>query len=221
MTQRATGAALGAIVLASALVGVWALTRVPPGQLVATHFDATGRANGWSPAPIAMFIMPAMAALMVGLWFVLPRVTPRGDNLRRSGGAYGVIFIAATLMLGLGQAVIIASALGRPIAIAGATPAAVGLLFIAIGNVLPKLRWNYVVGIRTPWTLADERVWDRTHRFGGWVMVLGGLVILVGAVIPPFGAKPGLLGVVGGGVALLTVLYSYLAWRDLRKQDAR
>ena len=221
MTQRATGGVLAAIVLATTLAGAWALTRVAPGQLVATHFDGTGRANGWSPAPVAMFIMPTMIGLMAGLWFILPRVTPRGDNLRRSGGAYGVIFIAAALMLALGQGLIVATALGRPIALGGVMPAAIGLLFIVVGNVLPKLRWNYVVGVRTPWTLADERVWDRTHRFGGWAMVLGGLVILVGGLIPPLEVKPALVGVVGGGVGMLTVGYSYLAWRDLRKGGAR
>ena len=221
MSQRVTGALLALIVVASALAGAWTLTQVAPGQAIATHFDGQGHANGWAPARIALFIMPAVAALMGGLWFLLPRVTPRGDNLERSGGAYGVIFIAATLMLAVGQGLIIAAALGRPVAAVGAMPAALGLLFIVIGNVLPKLRWNYVVGVRTPWTLADERVWDRTHRFGGWAMVLGGLAILIGGLIPPYGGKPGLVAGIGGAVALLTVVHSYLVWRDLRKLDAR
>jgi uncharacterized membrane protein len=155
------------------------------------------------------------------LLFLLPKITPRGANLVRSSPAYGTIWIAVTAVLAFAQGRIITSTLGYRGEPPGAVPAVFGLLFIVIGNVLPKLRWNCVVGIRTPWTLADERVWDKTHRFGGPAMVLGGAVIFIVALIPPYTPKPGLVPGVIGLVALLTVGKSYLLWRDQQRQGLR
>ena len=113
------------------------------------------------------------------------------------------------------QAVTIASALGQPVDVAMAMPALIGMLFIVIGNVLPKMRWNYVVGVRTPWTLADEGVWDRTHRFAGWVMVLAGGSTTLGAFLLPPDARMGLMtGAVLASMVLI-VGKSYLLWRAL------
>lgn len=96
--------------------------------------------------------------------------------------------------------------------------AAAGVLFIVVGNVFGKLRWNYTVGIRTPWTLADERVWDKTHRFGGWVFVIGGFVLLASTFTPLNGiVRLLLLFAVLGAAGVLTMGKSYLLWREQRQ----
>ena len=205
------------IVLGSFLAGLWALSHLGAGQRIAIHFDLNGRPNGWAPARIAVFIMPAVAA---GLWIlrlVLPKMTPRGDNLERSSGAFDTIMIAIILFMALMQGLIIAPAAGYPVAVVAAVPAMIGVLFVVIGNVLPRLRWNFVVGVRTPWTLADERVWDKTHRFGGWVMVIAGLVLIIAAAIPPHAPKPALIAAVIGTMAVSIVAMSYWFWRQLQR----
>jgi uncharacterized membrane protein len=93
--------------------------------------------------------------------------------------------------------------------------ALVGALFIIMGNVMGKVRWNYTVGIRTPGTLADEWVWDRTHRFGGWTFVLAGVLLLIGAFAAPAGAPVARLIVpVVLIVTAACVAKSYLLWRE-------
>ena len=216
MIERRAGVVIGLLVLANLAIGALGLWQLPPDHLVAIHFDLAGKANGWARPTVAFLVNPAVAAFIWGLWFLLPRITPRGENLRRSAGAYGMVFVAAALVVLAIQGVMVASALGAPVQVASASPAIIGVMFVVIGNVLPKLRWNYVVGIRTPWTLADERVWDKTHRFGGWVMVICGLIMVLGALVPPFGPKPGLVaGVIGAG-AFLTFGKSYLLWREIQ-----
>ena len=221
MSIRTAAWIAGAVVLASLAAGILALVQIPDGRLVATHFDAAGRPNGWMPASVAFFIMPAVGALMWVVQVLAPRVTPRGENLQKSSAAYGTIWIVATLFVALGQGLIVASALGHPVEIEGLFPVLTGLVFVLVGNVLPKLRWNYVVGVRTPWTLADERVWDRTHRFGGVVMVAGGMVLIAGAMAVPVAVQPALILGVGTLVAALTVGKSYLAWRELARPRSR
>jgi uncharacterized membrane protein len=214
MSNRTAGWITGALTLAGLIAGAWTVTRIGPGHSIAVHFGVDGRPNGWAPARVGLFIFPAINAMLWGLQMVLPRVTPRGANLIRSGAAYGTIWITVAVVMALAQAAIIAGALGRPVNVTVAVPIVIGLTFIIVGNVLPKLRWNYVVGIRTPWTLADERVWDKTHRFGGWVMVLGGAVLVIGALVPPYVSKPGLVAGVSGLIAVLAVGKSYLLWRE-------
>jgi len=220
MHNRNAGLVNGALVLFMLAAGAWTLTRIPPGHVVPIHFGLDGRPNGWAPAGVGLFIPPAVGALMCALMFLLPKITPRGANLDRSGSAYGTIWVASTAVLALGQCLVVASTLGYRVDLRGAVPVIVGVLFIVIGNVLPKLRWNYVVGIRTPWTLADERVWDKTHRFGGWVTVLGGGVLLISAALWPHAPKPGLVAGVIGLTATLMVGKSYLLWREQQRAKA-
>ena len=88
------------------------------------------------------------------------------------------------------------------------------LLLIVMGNVLPRARPNWMFGIRTPWTLSNDRVWERTHRVGGYLMLGAGVVILAAAVVAPGPVSVFLfLGAVTVSVAG-SILYSYLAWRQ-------
>ncbi len=104
------------------------------------------------------------------------------------------------------------SALGWPVAVPRVAPIGSAVLFIIIGNTLPRARPNWFFGIRTPWTLSSDRVWERTHRLGGYIMLLGGALIALAAVVSPRWAIVVLIGtaVLTTAVALI---YSYVLWR--------
>jgi uncharacterized membrane protein len=194
------------------------LFELPAGTRIPIHFGANGQADGWAPAAFGLFIIPAVAAATWLLILILPQIDPRGKNLIRSGDAYGTMWVALTLMLCVSQALIIATALGARVDVTRILIAAMGVMFIAIGNVLGKLRWNYTVGIRTPWTLADQRVWDKTHRFGGWLFVIGGLAVVASVFIPLSGVvRAWLLIAIIAAIAVLPIGKSYLLWRQ--RQD--
>jgi uncharacterized membrane protein len=220
MPNRTAAVTTGVLILGMLGSALWTLFLLPEGAKVPIHYAAGGIPNHWAPAGLALFLFPGIAVVMWLIRAALPQIDPRGRNLVRSAKAYGTIWVAATVLVTFFQAHMIAEALGVTMNTAGFVVAALGGFFIVVGNVLGKLRWNYTVGIRTPWTLADERVWDKTHRFGGWVFVFGGIVLLVSAFAQPAGASllPILLGVIVG-MTLLTLGKSYWLWRDQNRQD--
>lgn len=158
------------------------------------------------------FLGPALA---MGLWLVL-WFFPRVDPWREPGKGYGhtywivgnlVILIMATLHL-----LLLGLALAWPVDATLLALVVPGLFFLAVGSYLPTVPVNWLLGVRTPWTLRDERVWRETHRLAGWTFVLGGVILFGAAALPeihrPAAALVGI--VVAGGVP---ALYSYLVWR--------
>jgi uncharacterized membrane protein len=213
MKPGRAGALGGGLIAAMLAAGLWVLAGLPAGARVATHFDIEGRANLYGPAWFGLPALPVIASAVWGLRVLLPRIDPRGEKLARSGRAFDTICLATTAVLAAGQVLIVGAARGAAVGVAHLLLPMLGLFFIVVGNVLGKLRWNYTVGIRTPWTLADELVWDRTHRFGGWVFVAGGVVLVIAGFAAPHAAlQPVLLSVIGV-VTLLPVARSYLLWR--------
>lgn len=219
MLERRSDRLQLALIAAMSLAGLWVMLVLPADARVAIHFDADGMPNGWAQPAMAVIVMPALAVLFWGLLALLPKIDPRGDNLVRSARAVGAIGMAITVLLTVVQGVIVAAALGLPAPRSNLGLLLVGGLFVVIGNVMGKLRPNYTVGIRTPWTLADGRVWDQTHRFGGKTFVLGGVLLCVLAALPLDLAWQGrAVLVVSLASAAATVLKSYLLWRALQRQ---
>jgi uncharacterized membrane protein len=146
------------------------------------------------------------------LFRVLPKISPRGFRMDRFRRVFEILQTAILSFLFLATVVALLAAAGIPFEIHRAIFAGLGLLFLVIGNFMGKLTRNFFIGIRTPWTLASEEVWLRTHRLGGKLFVLAGLVIF-------------LAGLLGGGVewllgvtlllAAVCVVYSYLLYRRL------
>ena len=166
-------AAVSAAVVAALLgVSAWAWPHSPP--VLATHWGAGGGADGWSPRAPALLALPGLAAASALLFAGLPLVMPRKGRLERSAGAYVRVWIAVLLLLALVHVAVVATAVGAAVDVGRLVGAAAGALLIVLGDLLGKVRFNYVFGVRTPWTLASERVWDKTHRaVGPWFMLWG------------------------------------------------
>lgn len=202
------------LLAAMLLASVWAFSQLPDGASVPVHFNAYGEADGWASAGLGLFLLPGLVGGLLALQWLLPRVDPRGDNLRKSAKAVSTIWVAVTLLLALVHAQLVAMALGLTSATPKLPLLLIGGLFVIMGNVLGKLRSNYTVGIRTPWTLANERVWDQTHRFGGKVFVATGLVLVVLSMssLSPHWQGPAIAG--AAVVAATTAVFkSYWLWR--------
>jgi uncharacterized membrane protein len=179
---------------------------------VPTHWDMLGRPNGWASRVWGAWVIPVVMLLLWALMRVLPAIDPRGANYAKFGGTFEAIVISILLyMLGL-HLVILRASLGYPVAMQRVLPIGVGILLVLIGNLLPRARPNWFIGIRTPWTLSSDRVWEKTHRVGGRAFVAGGLAILIAALVMPEWVHYVLVGVVFV-CSLGAVLYSYIAWR--------
>jgi uncharacterized membrane protein len=197
---KSPGVAAGLIVLMAA-AGAYALSRVGITAQVPVHFDMSGTPNNYAPAWLGLFALPAIGALIWLLPVILPRIDPRGENVQRSGRAVSSILLVVTVVFTTAQAMIVAETIGIRIDATHLVGAMVGVAFIAI---------------RTPWTLADQRVWDHTHRFGGWVFVLGGaLMTVLSFALPPAVIGPAIIALVVLIVAL-PVVRSYTLWARAR-----
>ncbi|MFN2636563.1 MAG: SdpI family protein [Gemmatimonadaceae bacterium] len=198
------------IIAASIIASVLVYPSMP--QNVPTHWDLLGRPNGWSSRFWGAWLMPLF---LIGSWAViriLPLIDPRGSNYAKFGGAFeGIIVSVMLFMLGM-HMIILRSALGYPVPMERVLPIGLGILFIAIGNLLPRARPNWFVGIRTPWTLSSDRVWEKTHRFGGQVFVAGGIVVLLSGLVMTHWAHVVTFCVISI-CALAVVIFSYLEWK--------
>jgi uncharacterized membrane protein len=208
--------------LSAALVGAAFLLagrfygRLP--RAVPVHWNARGVADGFMAKPWGVFILPlTMAAVWLVLWLV-PRISPHGYRLDRSRRAFAIVQVSVMAFLLAVTALALLAGTGAPVAMARAVPVFVGALFMVIGNFMPKFGRNFFVGIRTPWTLASDEVWLRTHRFGGPLFVLAGLALVVSGVLD--GGLAGML-VPAGAAALVPIVYSYLLYRRIEKPDPR
>lgn len=194
-----------------ALLSVVVYSRLP--SSLAIHWDLDGNPNGWMPRPIGAFFGPVFLLLLWQLLRLAPRIDPRQENYARFGGAYDTI-VAGVLLLVLATHVItILFALGIHVPIGRLVPALVGVLFVVMGNVMPRLRSNWWFGVRTPWTLSNERVWARTHRLAGYCMAGAGILMVLAALALPVSLElPVVLGA-AVAAALAPIVYSYLTWR--------
>ena len=203
-------AALG--VLASLAV----YSRLP--SSIAVHWDLDGNPNGWMPRPVGAFFAPVFLLVIGQLMRVLPRFDPRAAERASLPGAYETIIAAALLLVLACHGIVLAVALGYQVPISRVVPALVGALFVAMGRAMPRLQPNWWYGIRTPWTLSDDRVWARTHRLAGFSMTAAGAVTIAAALVLPASlGVPVLLAAVVAAV-IGPVVYSYLTWRRLHSR---
>ncbi len=207
MRSRWFGLVIAALAL---IVSIWAYPQLPP--TIATHWNVRGTADGFSGRATAVLIMPLVIIGLTGLFNVLPKLDPRRANYAKFIDTYWLIANAVILFILIGHGMIVATGLGVPVKIDRFMPIGVGLLFIVLGNFLTRVEPNWFIGIRTPWTLSSDTVWRKTHRTGGWLMVVGGFV-LAASVFLPHGAFLPLLIAAILIVAVIPVVQSYVLWK--------
>ncbi|ANU08512.1 SdpI family protein [Paraurantiacibacter namhicola] len=192
--------------------------RLPDGTLLPTHWNASGEADAFSPALHALLFPVGMVLFVTAVFWAIPRIEPLQEKLEQSAPILRATWTGMLAIALLIQFVIGAPAYGfePPINLIGI---GVGLLLILLGNALPKSRPGFFVGIRTPWAILDTDNWIATHRLGGKLMILAGVVIIAAALLP---ISPGLRAVLFVGsvltAALLPFIYSWWLWQ--RKKSA-
>jgi len=196
------------------IAAMWAFAlavypRLP--QRIPTHWNLRGEVDGWGGRSAA-FLFPAIALGFALLMEVLPRIDPRRANWEKFGDEVRLIVNVMVLVFAWIQGVALGAALGWNVDTGRAVLGGVGVLLVVIGNYLPRIRSNWFFGIRTPWTLASERVWRETHRLGGRTFVAGGMAMVLAGFVPSPLATVLAAGAVGVAAAV-PVVYSYLAWR--------
>jgi uncharacterized membrane protein len=210
----------GLLVNGVALIAGALLWRHLPERVV-THWGIDGSPNGWSSRGFAALFVPLLALVMSVVLALVPRIDPRYRNFPRHAGAYWLVCNAVLMLLALVQGLILATNLGWHVDMTRAIGWGFGILWLVLGNVLTRVRPNWIFGIRTPWTLSSERAWRETHRLGGYLFVSAGALVLAATLLAP-GQLVAIMLIAIGCSALIPVVYSYFAWkRDPEAQQER
>jgi uncharacterized membrane protein len=200
----------GAVILATFAGTVVAYTQLP--SMVPLHWNAHGEINGWGPKWTLFLSGPGMIAAVVALFSVIPWLSPKKFAVDTFRATYLYIMIAVVAMLAYVHLLVLASSLGITLDVSRAVEGGVCLLVALLGNVMGKVRRNFFVGVRTPWTIADERVWNATHRLAARTFFAGGLLGLLAVVLrAPFWLP--IATILTG--ALVPVFYSLLIYKQL------
>ena len=190
------------------LWGVMIWSQLP--NQISIHFNAAGQANNFQSKALAVFGLPIFL-LLVHLYVIF--VTAHDPKNQTMNEKMGKVIYWLTPIVSLSLSYLIYSkALGSTTNPSIFVSALLGLIFVMMGNYMPKLKVNHTVGIRLPWTLQSEDNWHKTHRLAGKLWVLGGLILLIEAGIQF--AVPYVMGIVILTIVLIPILYSYQLSRE-------
>ncbi len=212
-----------AVVLTAAAwaLSAWLYPSLP--QRIPTHWNFEGKVDGWGDKSWATFLVPGMMVAFLVLFVFLPALSPRHFEVDvfRSTYLYILVLISC-LFLYMHGVILLATwqevrAGPKFMDIGRALIGGMFLFFALLGNVMGKVRKNFYIGIRVPWTLASDRVWNDTHRLAAWLMVAGGIIgfLLVIAGLP----IPWSIGILIA-TFLIPVVYSFVHYKALEQQGA-
>lgn len=208
-----------AIVGVSSLVAAWVFSiasypRLPERVVIRWNFEfePVGDASRF----VAAVVIPSLLLLLPVLAWLLPRIDPRRGSYERHRPTYWLIWNASMVLVAVLQAMIVGTALGWAIDTARVFAIALGAFFMVAGNSLGRVRPNWFLGIRTPWTLSNDEVWRRTHRLAARMTVLSGALLVLAGLLPLEWLRSVTWVAVLVLAVLIPVAYSFVAWRRFR-----
>ncbi|OES45103.1 SdpI family protein [Domibacillus iocasae] len=191
-------------------ISFFALPYLP--DQIATHWGPSGEVDDYSSKWFGAFFGPFMLLFVGILLITSPKIDPRRQNYRKFKGSYHIIMNASITLLFIVHLLTLANGLGYTVKMDLAVSLLIGLLFVVIGNYMPRIRPSYMFGLRTPWTLADEHVWMKTHRIGGFAFILGGIALMASAFSPENMRIPVFLIIVIL-IVFIPFIYSYVLFK--------
>lgn len=211
MTRTHWLIALG--ILAAVLVGSACVYPQLPAR-IPMHWNLQGRVDGYGPKTWGVFIMPATMAGLLVLFAVLPSLSPRPFSIDEFRATYGYIVVVILAMMAYIQAAMLFAIARGGVDLMQLMTVGIFVAFALMGNVMGKIRRNFFMGVRVPWTLASERVWNETHRLTAWLMVAAGLV---GAGVALAGFPWAAFGLLVPAL-LVPVVFSLVRYKQLERR---
>ena len=177
-----------------------------------THWNFEGEIDGWSGKPFAVIFLPLIMLAFHLICTLATSCDPKTQNFNNK--VFGIVLWICPVLSLMCMTATYAAALGYDVRIEFIIPLFMGVLFLIIGNYLPKCKQNYTIGIKIPWTMNDEENWNKTHRLAGFIWTVGSIVIIVGAFF-----KDAVVYTTFIPIAVMVVVpmvYSYIYYRKHR-----
>lgn len=193
------------IILLPMVAGIALWNQLP--DSVPIHWNGKGEVDGWASKAMAVFGLPILMLALQWICVLATSADPKKQNHPQK--VLQLIFWLIPVLTVVLSVIIYATAMGGKVRVEMLLPVLMGVLFIAIGNYLPKCKQNYTIGIKIPWTLHSEENWNKTHRLAGFVWVVGGILMMLS------GFLGGIWIVLGVAIVMVFVplVYSYILHR--------
>ncbi len=199
------------LLLVTTLAGVLHWNGLP--DPMASHWGINDQVNGTVSKFWGVFLMPLISLGLFLLFLLIPTIDPLKANIAKFRGAFNLFITVMTLFLMYVQGLTLAWNLGfTHFKMSESLLPAVGLLFILIGFMIRNAKRNFFIGIRTPWTLSSDKVWDETHRVGSWLFMGSGVLAIIGSFFGGVTAFCFLFMPLIGSIIFL-VIYSYALYQ--------
>lgn len=210
MTTK-TSLTLSFVLIALALAAGLLLSSQLPDPMP-SHWNAAGEIDGYTSKALGIWLLPLMTAGLTLLLAFIPLLDPLRANIEKFRPLYNLFIIGFVAYMLYVYALTLASALGWQFNMSVMLLPVMGLLFIGISFLLKNAKRNFFIGIRTPWTLSSDSVWEKTHALGAKTFLVGGLVILLSAFLGETGLWLMLIALMIA--AFVPIVYSYILWRQ-------
>ncbi|OQA90853.1 MAG: Immunity protein SdpI [Elusimicrobia bacterium ADurb.Bin231] len=211
--MRKTTIIVFVIILLSFVVSAYFYPHMP--EEMASHWNVFGEVDGYMPKFWGLFLMPIVLSIIAVLFTFIPEIDPLKENIEKFRKYYDFFIILIFIFILSINLQVILWNLGVEISPNIIVPAGVGILFFYLGILMKNTRRNWHIGIRTPWTLSNERVWEKTHQIGGTLFEIAGIVAVFGALFVRYSLffifVPLIL------IAVCTFIYSYIVYRQEMK----
>ncbi|MBL8101606.1 MAG: SdpI family protein [Anaerolineales bacterium] len=212
MTTKTTSIIVLTLIAVALIAGLALWNQLP--EQMASHWNANDQVDGTMPKFWGVWMMPLITLGMFALFLVVPNIDPLKANIAQFRETFNVfIALIAAFMLYIHALTLVWSLGYQDFKMSAAMLPFMGILFIAIGFLLRKAKRNFFIGIRTPWTLSSDTVWDKTHQLGSVLFMLSGAFAILGGF---FGGMIAfwLMFVPLIGSTIFLVIYSYIVYRQ-------
>lgn len=193
------------ITLIPILVGLILWNQLPDSMV--THWGVGNVPNGWSSKAMAVFGLPGFLFIIHWVCLLATKADPKSKDINKKLMDL-VLWICPMLSVLLGG-VTYSYSLGYKVNVQAVVMIFLGVLFVIIGNYLPKCKQSYTMGIKLPWTLNDEENWNKTHRLGGKLWVAGGLIMIATAFVANAFVPIAVIAL----LVIIPTVYSYMLYR--------
>ena len=208
-----TGAVTVMVILVSFLLSAFLYPRMPDSMV--SRWNLQGVPNSYLPKPWVLFLMPVTSVVLVLLFLAIPRIDPLKKNIQKFRKEYNFFILILVCFLSYLHVIVLVANAGVSVNVPQMLAPGFAVLFYYTGILLEKAKQNWFIGIRTPWTLSNKKVWDKTHRLGGKLLRIAGLIAVVGVLVPNstllFVLIPVLL------FSAYLVVYSYVEYHKIKK----
>ena len=187
-------------------------------EKVPMHWNIKGEIDRFGDKSELLLIPILLPLLIYVTLLIVPKIDPK-NKISKMGNKYQYIKILLTTFMSILALFIIYSAKNQSFANPNYIVLLIGILYIILGNYFKTIKANYFIGIRTPWTLENETVWKETHKLGGKMWFVGGIIVVLSSLILEKQLNFTLFMIITGIIAIIPIVFSYFKFKEIKKTE--